>query len=97
MDNTDYTIHGIRGAAQELRDISETDIKKATIGISGGGAEFALHFRGGAAPGFFKRLTTLENSIGEINRNLTELADDIEQAADNKRRVTDSNQNEMGN
>jgi len=97
MENADYTIHGLRGAARELQDIAETEIKEAITGISSGTAEFALHFKGGAAPGFFKKMTALETAILEINRNLTGLAYDIEQTTDSRRRAADGKSDEVGN
>ena len=97
MSNADYTVHELRKAAHELQDISETELKKAITGISGAGIEFANHFKGGAAPGFFKRLDTLENSISETNRGFLGLANDIEQKTDTNRRAEDSKTDETRN
>ena len=97
MGNADYTAHRLRSAAQELQDISETELKKAMTGISGAGVEFASHFKGGAALGFFKRLDALENSILETNRGFITLANDIEQKIDTTRRAEGSKTDETGN
>ena len=97
MEDANYTVQGLRNAAHELQDISETELKKAMTGISGAGVEFAKHFKGGAAPGFFKRLDALENSILKTNRGLIGLASDIEQKIDAKRRDEGRKTDETGN